>query len=179
MYLFLAFDLCRFCVDIQFFHSRHNGQWPPTSKDFYTRSYPLHYFLILILEKESVFPFSMLSANKGTTGTIVIMLLVWRGPWLIEPVTSNTRSQHSTTRLSRRRLGMYWFSTLIYETFIRIIDLNYACYIRRVDLNYACYIRRVDLNYACYIRRVDLKYACYIRRVDLNYVCYKRHFLTY
>ena len=34
-------------------------------KDFYTRSYPLHYFLILILEKEPVFPFSMLSAKQG------------------------------------------------------------------------------------------------------------------
>ena len=30
--------------------------------------------------------------------------LVWRGPWLgIEPGTSRTRSQHYTTRLSRRR----------------------------------------------------------------------------
>ena len=62
---FLVFDFCRFCVVIRFFHPRHNGQWPPTSKDFYTRSYPLHYFLILILEKESVFPFSMLSAKQG------------------------------------------------------------------------------------------------------------------
>jgi len=33
--------------------------------DFYTRSYPLHYFLTLILEKEPVFPFSMLSAKQG------------------------------------------------------------------------------------------------------------------
>ena len=24
----------RFCVVIRFFHPRHNGQWPPTSKDF-------------------------------------------------------------------------------------------------------------------------------------------------
>ena len=31
---------------------------------FYTRSYPLHFFLILILEKESVFPFSMFSAKQ-------------------------------------------------------------------------------------------------------------------
>ena len=38
---------------------------PPTSKDFYTRSYPLHYFLILILEKEPVFPFLMFSAKQG------------------------------------------------------------------------------------------------------------------
>jgi len=42
--------------------------------------------------------------NKGTTGTIFITSLVWRGPWLeIEPGTSRTRSQHSKTRLSRRR----------------------------------------------------------------------------
>ena len=51
----LLLIFCRFCVVIRFFHPRHNGQWPQTSKDFYTRSYPLHYFLILILEKEPVF----------------------------------------------------------------------------------------------------------------------------
>ena len=61
----LMFDFCRFCVVIRFVHLRHNGQWPPTSKDFYTRSYPSHYFLILILEKESVFPFSMFNAKQG------------------------------------------------------------------------------------------------------------------
>ena len=48
-----------------FFHPHHNGQWPPTSKDFYTRSYPLHYFHILILGKEPVFPFSILGAKLG------------------------------------------------------------------------------------------------------------------
>ena len=37
-------------------------QW--ALKDFYTRSYQLHYFLLLILEKEPVFPFSMLSAKQ-------------------------------------------------------------------------------------------------------------------
>ena len=63
--IFLAFDFCRFCMVIWFFHPRHNGQWPPTLKDFYTRSYPLHYFPILILEKEPVFPFLMLSAKQG------------------------------------------------------------------------------------------------------------------
>ena len=31
---FSAFDFCRFCVVIRVFHPRHNGQWPPTSKDF-------------------------------------------------------------------------------------------------------------------------------------------------
>ena len=107
MFVFLAFDFfCQFCMVIRFFHPSHNGQWPQTSKDFYTRSYPLHYFLILILEKEPVFLFLMLVLNKGTTGTILITSLVWRGPWLgIEPGTSRTWCQHSTTRLSRRRLG--------------------------------------------------------------------------
>ena len=39
--------------------------------------------------------------------------MVWRGPWLgIEPGTSRTRSQHSTTRLSRRRLCASDSSTL-------------------------------------------------------------------
>ena len=50
---------------IRFFHPRHKGQWPPTLKDFYPRSYPLHFNPILILEKESVFPFLMLSAKQG------------------------------------------------------------------------------------------------------------------
>ena len=63
-FLFLTFDFCRFCVVIRFFHPLHNYQWPPTSKDFYTRSYSLHYFLILILEKEPVFPFWMFIAKQ-------------------------------------------------------------------------------------------------------------------
>ena len=65
VFLFLALDFIRFCVVIRFFHPHHNGQWTPTSKDFYTRSYPLHYFLILIRKKEPVFSFSMLSAKQG------------------------------------------------------------------------------------------------------------------
>ena len=92
----------------------HNGQWPPTSKDFYTRSYPLYYFLVLILEKEPVFPFQCWVLNKGTTGTIFIKSLVWRGPWLgIEPGTSRTQSQHSTTWLSRRRCCSYWKHSIV------------------------------------------------------------------
>ena len=55
-------------------------------------------------ERASIFPFQCWVLNKGTTGTIFITSLVWRGPWLrIEPGTSRTRCQHSTTRLSRRR----------------------------------------------------------------------------
>ena len=86
------------------FFIRHNGQWHPTSNDFYTRFYPLLYFPILILEKESVFHSKCWVPNKGTTGTIFIISLVWLGPWLgIEPWTSCTHSQHSTNRLTRRQ----------------------------------------------------------------------------
>ena len=96
--ILLSFDFCPFCVVIRFFHPRHNSQWPP--KDFYTRSYPLHYFLILILEKEPVFPFSMLSAKQGNYWyhfyNVFGMKRSLTGDW--------TRDlQHSTTRLSRRR----------------------------------------------------------------------------
>ena len=65
VYHFFSVRLLSVLRDHSFFHPRHNGQWPPTSKDFYTRSYPLYYFLIFILEKEPVFPFSMLSAKQG------------------------------------------------------------------------------------------------------------------
>ena len=41
--VFLAFDFCWFCVIIRFFHP----QWPPTSKDSYTRLFPLHFLSYL------------------------------------------------------------------------------------------------------------------------------------
>ena len=115
--MFLAFNYCRFCVVIWFFHPRHNGQWPPTSKDFLSQILSITFFFpIVIFEKEPVFPFQCWVLNKGTTGTIFITYLVWRGPWLgIEPWTSRTRSQHSTTRLSRRRCLVNWFVLLLFS----------------------------------------------------------------
>ena len=63
-------------------------------------------FPILILEKEPVFPCLMFSAKHGNYWYHFITSLVWRGHWLgVEPGTSRTRSQHYTTRLSRRRSG--------------------------------------------------------------------------
>ena len=60
-------------------------------------------FAFKTFEKEPAFPFSCWVLNKGTTGTIFITFLIWRGPWLgIEPGTSRTWNQHSTTRLSRQ-----------------------------------------------------------------------------
>ena len=63
--VFLAFHFCRFCSVIRFFHPRHNGQWPPTLKDFYPRFYALHFCPTFILQKETIFPFLMLSAKQG------------------------------------------------------------------------------------------------------------------
>ena len=83
--LFLAFELCRFCVVIRFFHPRHNGQWPQTSKDFLSQMF-FHYiyFPILILEKEPVFPYWMFSDKQGN-----YWYHFYNGPWLgIEPGTS-------------------------------------------------------------------------------------------
>ena len=56
------------------------------------------------MRKSQYFPFQCWVLNIGTTVTIFITSLVWRGPWRgIEPGTSRTRCQHSTTRISRRR----------------------------------------------------------------------------
>ena len=71
---FLAFDFCRFCLVIRFFHQR------PITSDF-------EGFSTQILCSD---------LNKGTSGTIFITSLVWRGP-------SRTQCQHYTTRISRRR----------------------------------------------------------------------------
>ena len=100
---FLALDFCRFCVVIRFFHPRHNGQWPPTSNDFFLSQIVSITFIFLSSERANIFPFECSVLNKVTTATIFIMSLVWRGPWLgIEPGTSRTRS---TIPLGYRRGG--------------------------------------------------------------------------
>ena len=58
---------CWFCVVIRFFHPCNNGQWPPSSRDLCPKFYRLHCFPILILEKEPVFSFWMLSAKQGNS----------------------------------------------------------------------------------------------------------------
>ena len=85
----------------------------PMTSEFEGFSIPdfIHYIYFSYLnswERAEYFPLKCSVLIKGTTGTIFITSLVWRGPWLgIEPGTSRTRSQHSTNRLSRRR---YCFS---------------------------------------------------------------------
>ena len=94
---------CRFCVVISYFHPRHKGQWPPTSKDFLSQIVSITFiFPILIIEKKPVFPCWMFSAKPGTFWyhyyNVFGMTRSLTGVWI------RTRSQHSTSRLSRRRL---------------------------------------------------------------------------
>jgi len=64
-YLFLAFAFCRFCKVICFFIRATTANDLRLWKIFYPRYYPLHFFPILILQKESVFPFLVSSAKQG------------------------------------------------------------------------------------------------------------------
>ena len=89
---------------------------------FYPRFYPWHLFSYLFSwERASIFPFQCSVLDKGTTGNIFITSLVWSGPWLgIETGTYRNRSQHSITRLSRRRyLGVKNQGILSYEYYNR------------------------------------------------------------
>ena len=83
----------------------------PMYSDFEGFSIPdfIHYiyFPILILDDEPVFPFLMYSAKQGHYWYHFYNVFGMTDPCLgIEPGTSRTRSQHSTTGLSRRR----WYS---------------------------------------------------------------------
>ena len=83
----------------------------PMSSDFEGFSIPdfIHYiyFPILILDDEPVFPFLMFSAKQGNYWYHFYNVFGMTDPCLgIEPGTSRTRSQHSTTGLSRR----LWYS---------------------------------------------------------------------
>ena len=83
-------------------------QWAMTAdfKGFLSQIVSITLFVLsLFFRKSQFFPLQCWVPNKGTSGIIFITSLVWRGHWLgIEPGTSRTRSQHSTARLSRRRL---------------------------------------------------------------------------
>ena len=78
-------------------------------------------------------PFECWVLNKGTTGTIFITPLLWRGPSLgIESGTSRTRSQHYTTRLSRR-----WYGSMmirISKSLIAKMNIYVLCWITLLQL---------------------------------------------
>ena len=87
---------------------------------------------IFILQKEPVVPFLMLSAKQGNYWYHFVTSLVWRCPLSgIEPGTSGTHSQHSTTRLSRRRYHMlvstnYYLKVPVYTLMIIWLFLVYS-----------------------------------------------------
>ena len=117
----------------------------------------IHYIYFPIFnswKRASIFPFECSVLNKGTTGTILITSLVWRGPWLgIEPGTSRTRSQHYTTRLSRRRCLF-----LSYQRLWRVyIHQHYYNIPNDCSLSlYTCYKQTKKICYAnqpCYIKK--------------------------
>ena len=60
-YFFYAFDFCRSPVVIRFYHSRHNGQWPPTLD---SKLYPLHSFSYLNSSERASISLLMLSAKQ-------------------------------------------------------------------------------------------------------------------
>ena len=133
-YYFLAIDFCRFCVVIRFFIPATTANDLRLRRIFYPRFYPLHLFSVLnSWERASIFPLECLVLNKGTTGTIFITFLVWLGPWLgIEPGTSRTRSQHSTTRLSRRRFVFsQWLLSRVCTLNVGIFIHNLVCKLRK------------------------------------------------
>ena len=74
-------------VVIWFFNPRHNGQWP--EKDLWY---------------DAVLDWGLNPGPPALEASTLPLGYRGGGPWLgIEPWTSCTRSQHSTTRLSRRR----------------------------------------------------------------------------
>ena len=64
-----------FVGSVRFFHPRHNGQWPPTSRDILSQILSLHLFSYLYSwERASIYPFECSVLNKGITGTILVRL---------------------------------------------------------------------------------------------------------
>ena len=120
MYFFIIFFIVRSAWPIGFFIPVTTANDLRLRRIFYPRFYPLDLFSYLnSWERASVFPFECTVLNKDTTGTIFITSLVWRGPWLvIEPGTSHPRSQHYTTRLSRKRFTSMYSAMLMKSLFI-------------------------------------------------------------
>ena len=65
LFVFLAFDFCRFCVVIRVFSSPPQRPMTSDFEGFLYQILSITLFSYLILEKEPVFPFSLLSAKQG------------------------------------------------------------------------------------------------------------------
>ena len=109
-------------------------------------------FISYFLKKSQYFPFQCWVLNKGTTGTIIISSLLWRGPWLgIEPGTSRTQNQHSTTRLSRRRYNCY-ISCEIVNISSQYCSVAYICMILCAQQCSKLSYNLIALNWSAYLK---------------------------
>ena len=102
----VCFFVCVFSVRLVSVLRGHSANDLRLRMIFYPRFYPLHLFSYLnSWERASIFPSEFWVLNKGTTGTIYFYNVfgMTRSLTGIEPGTSRTRSQHYTTKLSRRR----------------------------------------------------------------------------
>ena len=81
----------------RFFHPRHNGQWRPTSMDFYPDF--IHCIFVLILQKEPVFLCLMLSAKQGNNWyhfyNVFGMTRSLTGDWTLDLLHSKPTLDHS------------------------------------------------------------------------------------
>ena len=79
--IFLAFDFCLFCMVI--FHPRHNGQWPPTSKDFLSQILSFTFFsLSWFFRKSQYFPFNVECQTRELL--VSFLLRLWYDAVLVE-----------------------------------------------------------------------------------------------
>ena len=125
-FLFLAFDFCRFWVVIRFFQSQPQRPMTSDFEGFLSQIVSIT-FLSYLNSPESI---SLFNVECQTRKLLVpfITSLVWRGPWLgIEPGISRTRSQHSTTRLSKRRLSILY--NIMYLTKLRHSNTFISLYV--------------------------------------------------
>ena len=127
-YLFFSVRLLSVLCD----HSAVSSppQRPMTSdfEGFSSQILSITFFVLsLFIKKSQYFPFQCWVPKKGTSGTNFKTSLVWSGPWLgIEPGTSRTRSQHSTTRLSMR-LNLPSDLFVYQQNVCFNIELKYRC----------------------------------------------------
>ena len=114
-------DIKKISVRLLSFLRCHSGfscppQWPITS---YFEGFLYQILLFSYLnswERASIFPCQCWVLNKGTTGTIFVKSLVWRGPWLgNEPGTS-------CTRLSRRR---YTDDNVLFKLHVTLLTFSF------------------------------------------------------
>ena len=85
------------------------------------------------MRKSQYYPFQCWMLNKGTTGTIFIKSLVWRGPWLeIEPRTSSTWSQLPLGY----RGGSYIYMILRLWYFFCFLEIDFLYFIFYANIIY-------------------------------------------